>query len=62
MTIRTAALALSFAVALPGANTPTPLSALVEEAGRDNPDILAARSGWQAATQVPSQISTLPDP
>lgn len=47
---------------LPAADTPTPLSALLDEATRNNPDILAARRGWQAATQVPSQVSTLPDP
>jgi len=53
-----------FAVALrlPAADPPTPLSAVLEEACRNNPDILAARRGWQAATQVPTQVSTLPDP
>lgn len=40
----------------------TPLSQLVKEAEQNNPQILAARRGWQAATQVPSQVSTLPDP
>jgi cobalt-zinc-cadmium efflux system outer membrane protein len=40
----------------------TPLSALLDEAAERNPDILAARRGWQAATQVPSQLSTIPDP
>src|SRR5690348_11608611 len=44
------------------ADAPTPLSALLDEATRNNPDILAARRGWQAATQVPTQVSTLPDP
>lgn len=44
------------------AEAPTPLSALLDEATRNNPDILAARRGWQAATQVPTQVSTLPDP
>ncbi len=47
---------------LPAAEAPTPLSALLDEAMRNNPDILAARRGWQAAAQVPSQVSTLPDP
>ncbi|HEX5412810.1 MAG TPA: TolC family protein [Terriglobia bacterium] len=42
--------------------TPTPLSQLVKEAEQNNPQILAARREWQAATQVPSQVSTLPDP
>jgi cobalt-zinc-cadmium efflux system outer membrane protein len=41
---------------------PTPLATLLDEAARNNPDILAARRGWQAATQVPSQVSTMPDP
>ena len=41
---------------------PTPLSQLVKEAEENNPQILAARREWQAATQVPSQVSTLPDP
>ncbi len=45
-----------------GLGTATPLSELLDEAGRDNPDILAARRAWQAATQVPSQVATLPDP
>lgn len=40
----------------------TSLSKLVEEAQRNNPQILAARHGWMAATQTPSQVSTLPDP
>ncbi len=40
----------------------TPLTDLIEEAERSNPRIIAARRAWQAATQVPSQVSTLPDP
>lgn len=40
----------------------TPLAKLVEEAAQNNPDIIAARRAWQAATQVPSQVSTPPDP
>lgn len=40
----------------------TALSQLVKEAEQNNPQILAARRQWQAATQVPSQVSTLPDP
>jgi len=40
----------------------TALSKLVKEAEQNNPQILAARRQWQAATQVPSQVSTLPDP
>ena len=49
-------------LALPAADLPTPLSALLDEATRSNPDIQATRLGWHAATQVPSQVSTLPDP
>ena len=51
-----------FALGLSAADLPTPLSALLDEATGNNPDILAARRGWQAATQVPSQVSTPPDP
>ncbi|HEV2418749.1 MAG TPA: TolC family protein [Terriglobia bacterium] len=40
----------------------TPLATLIEEAEHNNPRIIAARRDWQAATQVPSQVSTLPDP
>ena len=40
----------------------TPLSALLAEAEKNNPQIEAARQGWQAAKQVPTQVSTLPDP
>ncbi|HEV8493990.1 MAG TPA: TolC family protein [Candidatus Angelobacter sp.] len=38
------------------------LSALINEALRNSPIILAARSHWQALTRVPRQVSTLPDP
>ena len=40
----------------------TPLTELLEEAEKHNPQIEAARQGWQAAKQVPTQVSTLPDP
>lgn len=40
----------------------TPLKKLLAEAGRNNPQIQAARQGWEAARQIPSQVSTLPDP
>jgi len=39
-----------------------PLTQLVAEAERNNPDVLAARHDWKAETQAPSQVSTLPDP
>src|SRR5229473_227814 len=44
------------------AGTVTPLSDLLAEAEKNNPQIEAARQGWQAAKQVPTQVSTLPDP
>jgi len=40
----------------------TPLSELLAEAEKNNPQIEAARQGWQAAKQIPTQVSTLPDP
>src|SRR5712672_3208717 len=40
----------------------TPLSELLEEAEKNNPQIEAARQGWQAAKQIPTQVSTRPDP
>lgn len=49
-------------VAMYAAEPATPISALLNEAGQNNPDILATRRAWQAATQVPSQVSTMPDP
>jgi outer membrane protein, heavy metal efflux system len=44
------------------ARAATSLSELLEEAAKNNPQIEAARHGWQAAKQVPTQVSTLPDP
>jgi len=41
---------------------PSNLRELVKEAEQNNPQIQAARQGWKAAQQVPTQISTLPDP
>jgi len=35
---------------------------LLDEAEKNNPRIEAARQSWQAAKQVPTQVSTLPDP
>jgi len=43
-------------------DTVASLQDLLTEAERNNPQIEAARQGWQAAKQVPSQVSTLPDP
>src|SRR5229473_2260602 len=44
------------------AGAATPLSELLAEAEKNNPQVEAARQGWQAAKQVPTQVSTLPDP
>src|ERR1700688_1417862 len=56
--------ARAFAQESPTAHTGsiTPLSELLAEAEKNNPQIEAARQGWQAAKQVPTQVSTLPDP
>lgn len=43
-------------------SSPTPLSVLLTEASRNNSQITAANYAWQAAKQVPRQVSTLPDP
>jgi outer membrane protein, heavy metal efflux system len=40
----------------------TPLRDLLNEAELNNPQIAAAKQGWEVAKQVPSQVSTLPDP
>jgi len=44
------------------AGVATPLSELLAEAEKNNPQIEAARHGFEAAKQVPTQVSTLPDP
>jgi outer membrane protein, heavy metal efflux system len=46
----------------PPVNSREQLADLLAEAERNNPQIQAARLGWDAAKQVPSQVSTLPDP
>jgi outer membrane protein, heavy metal efflux system len=40
----------------------TSLPELLAEAEKNNPQIESARQSWQAAKQVPTQVSTLPDP
>src|SRR6266478_2856690 len=40
----------------------TPLAELLREAEQNSPQIQAARQSWQVAKQVPTQVSTLPDP
>src|SRR4029077_9603203 len=44
------------------AGAATPLSGWLAEAEKNNPQIEAARHGWEARKQVPTQVSTLPDP
>lgn len=44
------------------AGKPTQLADLLAEAEKNNPQIQAARHGWQSAKQIPSQVATLPDP
>jgi outer membrane protein TolC len=44
------------------ASTATPLADLLDEAEKENPQIRAARQNWEAAKQIPTQVSTLPDP
>lgn len=46
----------------PHSDAVTPLTELLEEAENHNPQIEAARQGWQASKQLPTQVSTLPDP
>jgi outer membrane protein TolC len=65
------ALAISVFLVRPGSGqeTPhqqprpvTPLAELMKEAEQNNPQIQAARDGWQAARQVPAQVLASPDP
>jgi outer membrane protein TolC len=44
------------------ASQPVKLADLLAEAERSNPQIQAARHGWDSAKRVPTQVSTLPDP
>lgn len=46
----------------PPADQPAKLEELIAEAERSNPQILAARHGWDSAKLAPTQVSTLPDP
>jgi outer membrane protein TolC len=46
----------------PPATQPEQLADLLSEAERNNPEIQAARQRWDASKEVPSQVSTLPDP
>jgi outer membrane protein, heavy metal efflux system len=44
------------------AGEPIRLADLLAEAEKNNPQIQAARHGWQSAKQMPTQVATLPDP
>ncbi len=44
----------------PHSEAVAPLQDLLTEAEQNNPQIRAARQGWQSAKQIPSQVSTLP--
>ena len=55
-------IALAQELASSHAGAATPLSDLLAEAEKNNPQIETARHGWEAAKQVPTQVSTLPDP
>ncbi|HLV96108.1 MAG TPA: TolC family protein [Candidatus Acidoferrales bacterium] len=46
----------------PSTSQPVKLADLLVEAERNNPQIQSARHEWDAAKQVPTQVSTLPDP
>lgn len=66
--VRFLATALVFATALAALGqqdppaAPTPLAELLTAAKQNNSQITAADYAWQAAKQVPRQVSTLPDP
>ena len=53
---------VAFGQRIPPSNAPAPLSQLLAEAAAGNSQIAAADHGWQAAKEVPRQVSTLPDP
>ncbi len=54
--------AFTRAQGVPSSNPPAKLADLLTEAERNNPEVQAARQSWHSAQQVPSQVSTLPDP
>lgn len=62
MTLHRTSILTLLTVALSGNALGASLQELLDEAMRNNPDIAAALRGWQASAQVPTQVSTLPDP
>src|SRR6202167_6796366 len=59
---RTFLFALAAAMATFQAAGAAALPELLDEAARNNPDVASSLRAWRAAAQVPSQVSTLPDP
>ncbi|GAC1615639.1 MAG: hypothetical protein PVS2B2_14090 [Candidatus Acidiferrum sp.] len=57
-----AAASVGQAAASHNADVITALPDLLKESEQSNPQIQAALHAWQAAKQIPSQVSTLPDP
>src|SRR6202162_5852850 len=53
---------LAWAQEIAPSNQPVKLADLLAEVERSNPQIQAARHGGDSAKQVPTQVSTLPDP
>jgi cobalt-zinc-cadmium efflux system outer membrane protein len=53
---------LTRAQGAPPPNPPAKLADLLAEADRSNPQIQAAQHAWDSAKQIPTQVSTLPDP
>jgi outer membrane protein TolC len=49
-------------MAISEAATAASLPELLAEAAHNNPDIAAAARAWRAAAQIPTQVSTMPDP
>ena len=43
-------------------NEPAKLADLLDEAGRNNPQVHAAEQEWHSMQQMPTQVATLPDP
>ena len=62
MTLHRTSILTLLIVALSGNALAASLRELLDDAMRNNPDIAAALRGWQASAQVPTQVSTLPDP
>jgi len=63
MKLRTKVLvAVAMTILISQAASAASLAELLDEATRNNPDVAASMRAWRAAAQVPSQVSTMPDP